>query len=81
MMRRNPINKPHIYTILYFGESGNLDDMGFWRSHHKYTCFIEKVRAESNLFIGIHAMPGSTPAERRGVEERLNDRYEPDFRN
>lgn len=69
--------KPKPFQVLYFGESGNLSDRGFWRSHHKYQCFIRHAGSESNLFIGIHKMPGSTESQRREVEQRLIKQYKP----
>lgn len=65
------------YRIIYFGESGNLSDRGFWRSHHRYQCFIDNAGSESNIYIGIYRMPNSTKEERKAVEQRLVDRYDP----
>ena len=77
MMKPDPKNKPDTFRILYFGESGNLNDRGFWKSHHKYDCFIKEASSESNLYIGIHLMPNSTTTEREEVEKKLNDQYNP----
>lgn len=66
------------YRIIYFGESGNLSDRGFWRSHHKYKCFANQASGnESKIYIGIHKMPDSTPEERTRVEQELIARYHP----
>lgn len=75
MIKPDPKNKPQTYRILYFGESGNLSERGFWKSHHKYECFIKEAGSESNLYIGFHAMPGSTEDQRREIEKKLNDQY------
>jgi hypothetical protein len=71
MMKSNPINRPETYSILYFGESSNLSERGFLRSHHKYHCFLQCAGSESNLYIGIHLMPESTLAQRQYVESNL----------
>lgn len=77
MMRPDPINKPDTYHILYFGESSNLSERGFYRSHHKYQCWLEKAGSESNIYIGIYAMPSSTQEQRTEVEQRLVAQYKP----
>ena len=65
------------YRIIYFGESSNLSDRGFWRSHHKYKCFVEQAVSESKIYIGIHKMPGSTEEEGKKVEQNLIEQYKP----
>lgn len=77
MMKPDPTNKPTTYRILYFGESSNLSERGFWRSHHKYQCFIDNAGSESNIYIGIYRMPNSTEEERRAVEQKLIAQYNP----
>lgn len=68
---------PKGYRPVYFGESGNLSDRGFWRSHHRYRCFIGEAGSESNLYVGIHRMPDSTEDQRRKVEQTLVEKYKP----
>ena len=75
MRKPDPKEKPGTFRIMYFGESSNLQDRGFWKSHHKYDCFIKFAGTESNIYIGIHAMPGSTAEQRRVVETKLNKAY------
>ena len=77
MMRPDPENNPRTYRILYFGESGNLSERGFYRSHHKYNCWIREAGSEYNLYIGIHRMPNSTANQRQDVEARLIKQYQP----
>jgi len=69
MMKPNPQAKA--YKIVYFGESSNLSERGFYRSYHKYDSWIREAGSEGNLYIGIHRMPGSTAEERRKVESDL----------
>jgi hypothetical protein len=77
MVKSNPISKPATYSILYFGESSNLSERGFFRSHHKYQCFLQHANSESDLYIGIHLMPGSTLAQRQYVESNLIRQFRP----
>ena len=78
MMKPDAVAKPNTYQVLYFGESENLSDRGFWRSHHKFGCWMQKAGSTRTLFIGVHAMPNSTLADRAAVERRLIQVYRPD---
>jgi len=77
MTRPDPQNRPNVYRVLYIGESSNLSERGFVRSHHKYKCFIRNAGSEDNLYIAIYLMPGSTEEDRREVEQYLISVYEP----
>jgi len=66
-----------LYTLIYIGESGNLDERGFYLSHHKYNCWLSYAGSDDNIYIGIHLMPNSTDEERRLVERDLINRLEP----
>jgi hypothetical protein len=69
MMKPYPQMK--VYKFVYFGESGNLSERGFYRAHHKYDCWIREAGSEGNLYIGIHRMPDSTDEQRRKLESVL----------
>ena len=69
--------KPKPFRVIYFGESGNLSERGFWQSHHKYQCFIDHAGLDSNIYIAIHKMPNSTEEERKNVESKLIAKYDP----
>jgi len=77
MTKPDPLNMPSSYRILCFGESDNLSERRFYRSHHKFNCLINYAGSEENLYIGIHLMPDSTLVERKEVESNLIDRYKP----
>jgi len=68
-------SKPNTYTIIYFGESGNLSERGFVKSHHKYQDFIKDAGSENNLYIGFLLMPNSSAEQRRKVESALKTKY------
>lgn len=77
MMRPDSISKPNTYRVIYFGESGNLSDRGFLRSHEKFGCWINAAGSTANLYIGIHQMPGSTASQRGSLESKLVAQYRP----
>jgi len=72
-----PVTQPDEYKEIYFGESGNLSERGFVKSHHSYDCWMENVKDESDLFIGIYYMPGSTDEQREEKEKILKSEYFP----
>jgi hypothetical protein len=64
-------------TIIYVGESGNLDDREFWKGHHKYNCWVRVAGAEKNLAIAFYPMMDSTPVQRKQVESKLVRKLQP----
>jgi len=66
------------FRVLYFGESGNMSERGFLRSHHKYACWIRKAKSEDQLYVSTHLMPNSNADDRRKVESQLVSQYNPD---
>lgn len=76
MLQPDPIGNPTSYRILYFGESGNLEERGF-DSHHKRQCWVDQVNSINDLFIGIHLMADSTAEQRRDLESILLGKYNP----
>ena len=64
-------------TIIYVGESGNLDDREFWKDHHKYNCWVRVAGTEKNLAIAFHPMEDSTPLQRKEVESNLVKKLQP----
>lgn len=77
MYKKDSANKPRTYTIIYFGESENLSERGFPWDHHRAKCWIDKAGSKSNVYIGVHYMPGSTQAQRSAVEQALIAKYSP----
>jgi hypothetical protein len=65
------------YKLIYVGETENLSDRGFYKSHHAYDCWIKEAGNESKLSIGIHAMPGSTKDDRLKIEQQIKSKYSP----
>jgi len=77
MMKPDPQNKPNTYKILYFGESENMSERGFYKNHHKYNCWLREAGSLRNLFIGYYLMPDSTLFQRKSLEQQLIDQYKP----
>ena len=75
MYKRN-VDK-NLYSLVYIGESANLNDRGFYRSHNKYYCWLSDAQLENNIFIGTYLMPDSTDDKRREVEADLIGRLNP----
>ncbi len=62
---------------IYFGQSEDLSERGFIKSHHKYKDWIKKVGEEEHIFIAIHQMLGSSEEERKTIEAELIAKYQP----
>ena len=77
MIKPDPIKKPETFRIIYFGESSNLSERGFYKSHHKYQCWMQQARSESNIYIGIYKMPDLTQQQRSEIEQKLVNQYKP----
>lgn len=67
----------YLYSLVYIGEAGNLNDRGFYQSHHRYNCWISHAGSESNIYIGTYLMPNSTDEQRREIEGGLINRLDP----
>jgi hypothetical protein len=67
MMKPDPSKTPTPYQSIYFGESGNLTDQGFWRRHQAYPCFMKHAKSEANI----------TETQRQQLAQRLIDACKP----
>ena len=76
IMYKQDVSK-NLFTLVYIGESGNLNDRGFYMSHHQYKCWISYAGSESNIYIGTYLMPYSTDEQRREIERSLIKRLDP----
>jgi len=73
----DPKVKPKPYTVLFFGESDNLSDQAFFRSHIKYSCWTKQAGAEKNLFITQLKMPDVDGIQRKKILNALIQKYQP----
>jgi len=62
---------------IYFGQSEDLSERGFIKSHHKYKDWIKTAGEEEHIFIAIYQMLGSTEEERKTIEAELIAKYQP----
>lgn len=74
---KNPDSRSRPYTAIYFGESGDLSERGYFRAYHRYDCWVRESGSEAGLFISVFAMPGSTPEIRQSIEAFLIKYYHP----
>lgn len=74
---RDPKVKPKKFRPIYFGESGNLSEPGFLRTHSRYMCWLKEAGTESGLFIAVYQMPQSTADQRVTVGVELIEQYDP----
>jgi hypothetical protein len=65
------------FRVIYFGESGNMSERGFLRSHQKHNCWIKEAGSPNNLYICVFPMPNSTHKQRQIVESTLISLYNP----
>lgn len=77
IMTFDPMARPRPFRVIYFGESGNLSERGFLRSHHRYLCWLTQSGSENNLYISVYLMPNSAPQQRRIIESLLINEYKP----
>lgn len=69
--------KPRPFSVIYFGESGNMSERGFLDAHHKCGDWRRVAQSDAKLFIATYPMPYSTPEQRRAVEAALITNYNP----
>lgn len=77
LTRQDPTAKPASYLPIYIGQSENLDERGFLRSHHKFGRWIREAGSTGNLFIAVHPMPNTTEADRQRIENQLILKFKP----
>jgi hypothetical protein len=65
------------YRAIYFGESENLSEPGFFRSYHRYDCWVREAGNETDLYVSVFPTPGSTPELRQGIKDFLIKYYQP----
>lgn len=73
----DPLWTPFPFRVIYFGESGNLSEQGFLRSHHKYADLIQEAGSERNLYISVYPLPNSTLEIRGVIKSKLIEHYRP----
>jgi len=77
LLIKDPIEKSKPYKAIFFGESNDLSDPGFLRSHQRFDCWIQEAGSEADLHIATFPMPNSTPGLRQSVVTFLVKYYHP----
>ena len=65
LFKPKPETNPLDLKILYFGEHEHLDSADFYGNHPKLRCWVSEGGRLDALYIGYHAMPESSLAERK----------------
>lgn len=68
---------PRPYRPIFFGELSQLADPMFPRNHYRYPFWCNEARDPNNLLLAWYATPGMNTAERRMLESRLVEVYDP----
>lgn len=77
ILKPDPKCVPEPFKPLFFGQSGNMSERGFWLCHFALKCWLREAGGEDDLFISIHSMPDSTEASRMAVVQELVAAYDP----
>lgn len=77
MIKPDPKNAPNAYRILFFGQTTRLSAANYLKSHKKFECWRNYAGTFENLFVGFHAVPGSSMEEREEALKDLIDHYKP----
>ena len=72
--KKDPVNKPDTYSILYFGETEDFSERGIDSSHHKYKCW-KYHGYQKNLYVSIHQVYSEDVRKNR--EQKLIASYNP----
>lgn len=65
------------FKVIYFGQSKDLSDRGFFKSHDNYDDWIKESGTEETLLISIHPMQRSSEEDRKIVENELISAFKP----
>lgn len=74
---QDPTSRSKPYKVIYFGESEDMSERGFFKSHYRYDRWIREAGKETEIYISVFPMPGSTPQLRQGIEAFLIKYYRP----
>jgi len=77
VLTKDPQTKSQPYKAIDFGESGNLSDSNFLKSHQRFDCWIQEAGSGADLYIAAFHMPDSAPELRQGIVSFLVKYYHP----
>jgi hypothetical protein len=73
--KQDPDNKPKAHTVLYFGETSDLSRESINEVLNE--CVDVQYMSPDELYVFIHAMPGSSSFERSKIQNSLIGDYRP----
>ena len=75
MFKKDHVNKPDTYAVLYFGETSKFSTRGIDDTHHKYNCW--KFHAyQTELYVSVAYF--FTEGQRKQAEKLLITKYKPE---
>lgn len=72
-----PETNPLDLKILYFGEHEDLHSQDFYANHPKLRCWVSEGGRLDALYVGFHALPDSSLAERKQAVFDLLEVFRP----
>ncbi len=75
--KKDPGGRPGSHTVLYFGEADDLCSQAHTINNFVGNWWKKFGRDDSELYICIHPMPGSSPNERAEIQHQLIQEYDP----
>jgi len=79
--RRDPQNKPKGHTVLLFGECDDMAQHAMSIKRQIMEVWSDNGGTIDDLYVFVHAMPGSTKSERSRIKETLVLEYQPQANN
>jgi hypothetical protein len=74
---KDSTSRSNPYKAIYFGESEDMSERGFFKSHYRYERWILEAGNEADLYISVFPMQNSTSELRQGIEAFLIKYYQP----
>ncbi len=74
---KDPKSKSKPYKAIYFGESENLSEHGFFKNHYRYDRWVREAGSAADLYISVFPLPDSSPVIRQSIQAFLIKYYHP----
>ena len=65
------------FSLIYAGQCEKSDDVGFFTKNPLFKCWVRNARSETNLYVAIYPMFGSSVQSRRSVVDKIVFKYKP----
>jgi hypothetical protein len=77
ILMQDPTSRAKPYKAIFFGESEDISERGFFRSHYRYDRWIREAGSEAELYVSVFPMHDSSPELRQGIVTFLIKYYHP----